>query len=157
MKATLCPLLLVVAVMAWPAAYPVWAKSESDKIEGEEAPEAPRTPAKPATIQTFDMIEGVWSGTVSEAGVEGSYSITMTMRANGAGEVHYLGAGYDCRGVLAPRSAGTELVFVETIVIARDQCADGEVRVVLDGDRMMWRWINEWNEVQATAELKRSK
>ena len=147
-------LMILVALAALAFGNPAFAKNDGDKVEGEEAPE---TPVGTVTIHTFDMIEGIWSGTVSETGVEGTYTITMTMRASGAGEVHYLGAGYDCRGVLAPHSAGVELVFIETIVMARDQCADGVVRVTLDGDRMEWRWINEYQEVQATANLARKR
>ena len=129
----------------------------ADKLEGEEAPEATAKPSKPAVLHSFDMAEGVWIGEVREVGVEVSYSVTIEFRGNGAGEVHYVGAGYDCKGVLAPRSAGAELVFIETIVLARDQCADGEVRITFEGDRMDWSWINEWREVQATAVLYRNR
>ena len=139
------------------AANPANAKTGEDKAEGEEAPEAPAKPSTPAIVHSFDMAQGRWVGEVREAGVQDSYSVTIDFKGNGAGEVHYVGAGYDCKGVLAPRSAGAELIFIETIVLARDQCADGEVRVTLDGDRMDWRWINEWREVQATAVLYRSR
>ena len=129
----------------------------NEKAEGEEAPEIVAKPSEPARIHTFEMVAGRWVGEVEEIGVDGNYSITINFRDNGAGEVHYVGAGYDCKGVLSPRSAGAQLVFVETIVLARDQCADGEVRITLDGNRMDWRWVNEWREVQATASLVRSK
>lgn len=103
------------------------------------------------------MTAGIWAGLVREEGVPEPYRITLVFAANGAGEVHYQGAGYDCRGVLAPLSAGAELVFVETITLRRDQCSDGQVYIVLTGDRMEWRWGLSEKEIYATATLTRKE
>ncbi len=110
----------------------------------------------PAAVLDFSMVAGRWVGEVREEGVDEPYRITLDFAPNGAGEVHYLGAGYDCRGVLAPLSAGKELVFIETITLQRDQCSDGQVYVVVTGDRMDWRWGFSPKEIYATSTLTRA-
>lgn len=110
-----------------------------------------------APEQSFQRAAGVWVGQVQEIGVEQRYTAKLRLRENGAGEVHYMGAGYDCRGVLAPLSAGEHLVFVETITLGRDQCSDGRVYVTLYGDEMEWLWGFSPQELYASATLARQK
>ena len=132
----------------------------------EDAPEAvPKSgstetgpePFGSATPLEYADVAGRWVGEVREDGVAGTYRIQLDFRASGAGEVHYQGAGYDCRGVLAPRSKGRVLVFIEAITLRRDQCSDGEVYITVENGRMDWRWGFSPDEIYATAVLVREK
>ena len=108
-----------------------------------------------ATIQqdlTYEMVAGTWIGTVDEIETD-PYTITLTFDDLGLGQVTY--SGYDCAGLLAPVSTGTELRFRETITAGRDVCADGDIHITLDGAEMIWIWINEYKEIQARARLSR--
>ncbi|MEM7056784.1 MAG: hypothetical protein AAF557_04295 [Pseudomonadota bacterium] len=102
---------------------------------------------------TFADVEGAWTGTVDEVDQD-PYVINLTFRPGGLGEVSY--SGYNCEGVLGPLTQGSKLVFKETITKGRDICADGTVEITPEGSGLNWTWINEWNEVQATAVLRRS-
>lgn len=101
---------------------------------------------------TFVDVEGAWTGTVDEVDQD-PYTINLSFRPGGLGEVSY--SGYNCTGVLSPEAQGENLVFQETIVLGRDVCADGTVVLTLKGAEMTWLWINELQEIQATAVLRR--
>ena len=106
----------------------------------------------PGTGQSYDMAVGTWQGTVHEIGVD-PYTITLTLDPVGIGEVTY--SGYDCGGLLSPVRQGGHLRYRETITTGRENCADGDVRIVVHGGEMTWFWFNEFGEAQAEARLTR--
>lgn len=135
-----------------PAAAPPTAKMK-DRVAGTgKIGAAASGGTKASQDLTFRDIEGAWTGTVDEVDQD-PYIINLTFRPGGLGEVSY--SGYNCDGVLSAVSEGAKLVFKETITTRRDICADGTVVITPRGLDLNWTWINQWNEVQATAVLTR--
>ena len=93
-----------------------------------------------------DPIVGTWSGTVDQPGA-GSYAAVMELTAPDGGSSDY--PSLNCGGSLSGGGSGGVYNFRETITYGRATetsggCIDGNIRMVLQGNRMFWEWTGSW-------------
>ena len=107
-----------------------------------------------------DPIVGTWTGTVNQAGY-GSYAVVLKITAPGGGSSDY--PSLNCGGSLSGGGSGGVFNFRETITYGRATktstgCIDGNIRVVLQGDRIFWEWTGSWQgkSYYASGKLARS-
>ncbi len=100
---------------------------------------------------------GVWQGGAIEQGSEAPYALTLSIfEVNGRIFQHSVyGPPLNCAGggVVMNSGVGT-LHLSEVIVRNRSNCADGTIRVYLNGkDRLIWEWFYPDGKYAARADL----
>jgi len=104
-----------------------------------------------------DRFFGTWEGDAIEQGSEAAYRATISIfEVDGRIFQHTVyGAPVNCDGggVLMEQSTGT-LHLSEVIVRNRETCADGTIRVYLNGERkLIWEWFYPDGQYGARADL----
>jgi len=115
----------------------------------------------PTSAGADDMFFGTWKGEVVDPGSDAPYPMTISIfEKNGRIFQHTkYGAPLHCAGggVLIERTSGA-LHLTETILIKRDICADGTLRVYLNGDdTLIWEWFYLNGDFAARSDLERSE
>lgn len=104
-----------------------------------------------------DPFLGTWVGDVREQGQDSTYTLRLTIfeRNDRLFQNVEYGSPMDCEGggVLIDRAQST-LHLSEFITRNRYQCADGSIRLYLNGeDRLIWEWFTPAGEYVARADL----
>ncbi len=93
-----------------------------------------------------DPIVGTWSGRVDQPG-SNPYQGVMTLSSPNGGRSSY--PSLKCGGSLSGGGSGGVYRFKETITFGRATatsggCIDGQITMILQGNRVVWQWSGSW-------------
>ena len=104
-----------------------------------------------------DRFFGVWHGDAKEQGSEAPYELTLSIyEVNGRIFQHSVyGPPSNCAGGGVLMNGGTGTLHLSEIIIRnRENCADGTIRVYLNGkDQLIWEWFYPDGTYAARADL----
>ena len=104
-----------------------------------------------------DGLDGTWSGLVTQANVDDSYTVEMELHGD-AGSVDY--PSLHCSGALTLESAtGGTYAYREHITSGADRCTDGgtiRMNRVKPSDATRWYWVWEGSGITVRGIVKGS-